>query len=65
MPSMWRLFTRGINKMKYTLYIDESGDFQSPKVQWVISGVLFADTYENCEKFLNIAILNQTTTKIR
>ena len=44
--------------MKYTLYIDESGDFQSPKVQWVISGVLFADTYENCEKFLNSNMLN-------
>lgn len=39
-------------KIKYTLYIDESGDFQSERGQWVISGMLFSDTHENCEKFL-------------
>ena len=38
--------------MNYTLYIDESGDFESERGQWVISGMLFSDTYENCEKFL-------------
>ena len=38
--------------MNYTLYIDESGDFESQRGQWVLSGVLFADNYENCEKFL-------------
>ena len=38
--------------MKYTLYIDESGDFETQKGQWVLSGVLFANTYEICEKFL-------------
>ncbi len=38
--------------MKYTLYIDESGDFETQRGQWVLSGVLFADTYENCEKLL-------------
>ncbi len=38
--------------MKYTLYIDESGDFESKRGQWVLSGMLFSDTYENCEKFL-------------
>ena len=38
--------------MNYTLYIDESGDFETQRGQWVLSGVLFADTYENCEKLL-------------
>jgi len=38
--------------MNYTLYIDESGDFESQRGQWVLSGVLFADNYKNCEKFL-------------
>jgi len=38
--------------MKYTLYIDESGDFETQRGQWVLSGVLFSDTYENCEKHL-------------
>ena len=38
--------------MKYTLYIDESGDFETQRGQWVLSGVLFSDTYENCEKLL-------------
>ena len=38
--------------MKYTLYIDESGDFETQRGQWVLSGGLFSDTYENCEKHL-------------
>jgi hypothetical protein len=38
--------------MNYTLYIDESGDFETQRGQWVLSGALFADTYENCEKLL-------------
>lgn len=44
--------------MNYTLYIDESGDFISEKGQWLISGVLFADTYENCERFLKSTMSN-------
>ena len=44
--------------MNYTLYIDESGDFISERGQWLISGVLLADTYENCEKFLNEKMLD-------
>lgn len=44
--------------MNYTLYIDESGDFLSERGQWLISGVLLADTYENCEKFLKSTMLN-------
>jgi hypothetical protein len=35
--------------MKYTLYIDESGDFETLRGEWVLAGVLFSDTYENCE----------------
>ena len=38
--------------MNYTLYIDESGDFETQRGQWVLSGVLFADIYESCEKLL-------------
>jgi len=44
--------------MNYTLYIDESGDFISERGQWLISGILLSDTYENCEKFLNSTMLN-------
>jgi len=44
--------------MNYTLYIDESGDFLSERGQWLISGVLLADTYENCEKFLKSTMSN-------
>lgn len=39
--------------MNCTLYIDESGDFESQKGQWVLSGVLFFESYDNCEKTLN------------
>lgn len=35
--------------MKYTLYIDESGDFESQRGQWLISGVLFSESYKVCE----------------
>ena len=38
--------------MNYTLYIDESGDFLSTRGQWIISGVLFCEKYENCENIL-------------
>jgi hypothetical protein len=38
--------------MNCTLYIDESGDFQSERGQWIISGVLFCEKYENCENIL-------------
>jgi len=36
--------------MKYTLYIDESGDFESNRGEWVLSGMLFSDSYDKCEK---------------
>ena len=39
--------------MKYTLYIDESGDFESQKGQWVLSGVLLPDLFDRCEKKLS------------
>ena len=38
--------------MNYTLYIDESGDFESHRGQWIISGVLFNEKYEICEQEL-------------
>jgi hypothetical protein len=46
--------------MNYTLYIDESGDFESQRGQWIISGVLFQAKYEDCDtilkqKFLSIS----------
>lgn len=44
--------------MNYTLYIDESGDFVSERGQWLISGVLLADTYENCEQSLKSTMSN-------
>lgn len=39
--------------IKYTLYIDESGDFESSKGQWVVAGILLADSYEDVEKKLS------------
>jgi hypothetical protein len=36
--------------MKYTLYIDESGDFTSKRGQWVVSGVLLAAPVDECKK---------------
>ena len=44
--------------MNYTLYIDESGDFLSTRGQWIISGVLFCEKYENCENILKSKFLN-------
>lgn len=38
--------------MNYTLYIDESGDFQSQRGRWIISGVLFQEKYTECENIL-------------
>jgi hypothetical protein len=39
--------------MNFTLYIDESGDFETQRGQWVLSGLLLSDNYENCEKYFN------------
>jgi len=36
--------------LNYTLYIDESGDFESDRGEWVLSGMLFSDSYDKCEK---------------
>ena len=44
--------------MNYTLYIDESGDFQSERGQWIISGVLFSEKYVNCENILKSKFYN-------
>ena len=44
--------------MNYTLYIDESGDFSSARGQWIISGVLFCEKYENCENILKSKFFN-------
>ena len=44
--------------MNCTLYIDESGDFESQKGEWVLSGILFFESYNNCEKALNIQLKN-------
>jgi hypothetical protein len=38
--------------MNFTLYIDESGDFETSRGQWVLSGMLFAEGFDNCEKHL-------------
>jgi hypothetical protein len=38
---------------KYTLYIDESGDFDSPRGHWVIAGFLVDESYEESERILN------------
>lgn len=44
--------------MHYTLYIDESGDFVSQKGQWVLAGVLFTESYDNCERLLTNKLKN-------
>lgn len=44
--------------MNYTLYIDESGDFQSQRGQWIISGVLFQEKYDECENILKNKFYN-------
>ncbi len=38
--------------MNFTLYIDESGDFETNRGQWVLSGMLFADSFDSCERHL-------------
>jgi hypothetical protein len=38
--------------VKFTLYIDESGDFESSRGQWVVAGLLVADSYANSERTL-------------
>jgi hypothetical protein len=38
---------------KYTLYVDESGDFESPRGHWVIAGFLIDEGYEDSERLLN------------
>jgi hypothetical protein len=43
---------------EYTLYIDESGDFESSRGHWVIAGLLVADCYENSERVLNAKFYN-------
>lgn len=35
--------------MKYSLYIDESGDFETPRGEWVLAGLLFSESYDQCE----------------
>jgi len=35
--------------LKYILYIDKSGDFESNRGEWILSGMLFSDSYEKCE----------------
>ncbi|MGP5501013.1 DUF3800 domain-containing protein [Psychrobacter faecalis] len=42
--------------MKYTLYIDESGDFESPNQSWLIGGLIIADSFKNSEDKLRTAI---------
>lgn len=42
--------------MKYTLFIDESGDFKAQKGQWLISGFLCNAGYEESTKALDKAL---------
>jgi len=39
--------------VNFTLYVDESGDFETQRGQWVLSGVLFAAGFGECEQQLN------------
>ena len=43
--------------MKYSLYIDESGDFETPRGEWVLAGLLFSESYDQCENILNLFFL--------
>jgi len=36
--------------MNYTLYIDESGDFETDRGQWIVAGFLYPEKYEVAEK---------------
>ena len=40
----------------FTLYIDESGDFESPNQSWLIGGLIIADSFKNSEDKLHAAI---------
>ena len=41
--------------MNYTLYIDESSDFQSPNQSWLVGGLIIADSFKNSENELSAA----------
>lgn len=41
--------------MNYTLYIDESGDFESGRGEWVVAGLLVPLKFDICEKILHEA----------
>jgi len=38
---------------KYTLYIDESGDFETNKGEWLVGGVLFASDVDSTDQLLH------------
>lgn len=40
----------------FTLYIDESGDFESPNQSWLIGGLIIADSFKSSEDKLRAAI---------
>lgn len=40
----------------FTLYIDESGDFESPNQSWLIGGLITADSFKDSEDNLRAAI---------
>ncbi|CAM4144779.1 DUF3800 domain-containing protein [Psychrobacter arenosus] len=42
--------------MNYTLYIDESGDFESPNQSWLIGALITADSFKDSEDNLRAAI---------
>ena len=44
--------------MNFTLFIDESGDFETQRGEWVIAGVLFAESVEIVNKKLNTKLSN-------
>jgi hypothetical protein len=39
--------------VKYTLFIDESGDFESNRGEWLISGALFEGALQEINQALN------------
>ncbi len=41
---------------RYTLFVDESGDFETQRGEWVVSGVLFDSDLENVLKKLDSAL---------
>lgn len=44
--------------MKYTLFIDESGDFESPRGEWLISGALFQGELNDVNHTLSTKLKN-------